>query len=163
MFVDGRGDVHLISKGRTDGFVHYRVPAAAWSKPSVVVPEVLGSLPIDRSGGLGRLVTDAALSPDGRRVAVRTYQEVFLFRLDERGSLLSAGTACGLAGLDLQGEGVAWLDKATLVFTSEGVLGLPGTIAVGGCPPDGRMPSRAGNLPPQAHLGGLRNRAGLRP
>ena len=98
MFVDGEGDVHLISKGRTDAFVHYRIPASAWGKRSVVA-EVLGTLPIDRGGSLGQMVTDAALSPDGRRVAVRTYQEVFLFRLTERGVLLPAGTACSLGEL----------------------------------------------------------------
>lgn len=132
MFVDREGDVHLISKGRTDAFVHYRIPASAWGKRSVVA-EVLGTLPIDRGGSLGQMVTDAAISPDGRRVAVRTYQEVFLFRLTERGVLLPAGTACSLGGLELQGEGIGWLDQDTLVMTSEGLLGVPGTISVGRC------------------------------
>jgi hypothetical protein len=132
MFVDSRGDVHLISKGRTDGFVHYRIRASAWSKRSAVA-EVLGTLPIERDGSLGHLVTDAALAPDGRRVAVRTYQEVFLFQLTERGTLLPAGSGCSIGGLDLQGEGIGWLDRDTLVLTSEGLLGLPGTISVGQC------------------------------
>ena len=132
MFVDREGDVHLISKGRTDAFVHYRIPASAWGKRSVVA-EVIGTLPIDRGGSLGQMVTDAAISPDGRRVAVRTYQEVFLFRLTERGVLLPAGTACSLGGLELQGEGIGWLDRDTLVMTSEGLLGVPGTISVGRC------------------------------
>jgi hypothetical protein len=118
MFVDGKGDVHLISKGRTDGVVHYRIPASGWSKRSVA---------------LGQLVTDASLAPDGRTVAVRTYQEVFLFRLTERGTLLPGGTACSLGGLELQGEGIGWLDHDTLVMTSEGLLGVPGTISVGRC------------------------------
>jgi hypothetical protein len=132
MFVDARGDVHLLSKGRTDGFVHYRIPASAWGHRSVVA-EALGSLPIERGSGLGQLVTDAALSPDGRRVAVRTYQQVFLFRLTDRGALLPSGVACGLGGLELQGEGIGWLNEDTLVMTSEGLLGVPGTISVGRC------------------------------
>jgi hypothetical protein len=132
MFVDGEGGVHLISKGRADGVVHYRIPASAWDKRSVVA-EVLGTLAIDRGGALGQLVTDAAVSLDGRQVAVRTYQEVFLFRLTERGTLLPAGTACSLGGLELQGEGIGWLGRDTLVMTSEGLLGVPGTISVGRC------------------------------
>jgi hypothetical protein len=132
MFVDGKGDVHLISKGRTDGVVHYRIPASAWDKRSVVA-EVLGKLPIDGGGALGQLVTDASLAPDGRTVAVRTYQEVFLFRLTERGTLLPGGTACSLGGLELQGDGIGWLGPDTLVMTSEGLLGVPGTISVGRC------------------------------
>jgi hypothetical protein len=132
VFVDGKGDVHLISKGRTDGVVHYRIAASAWSKRSVVA-EVVGTLPIDGGGALGQLVTDASLAPDGRTVAVRTYQEVFLFRLTERGTLLPGGTACSLGGLELQGEGIGWLDHDTLVMTSEGLLGVPGTISVGRC------------------------------
>ncbi len=132
-FVDSLGAVHLISKGRTDGFVHYRVPASSWTKRSVVA-ESLGTLPIERRGGLGRLVTDAALSPDGRRVAVRTYQEIYLFALAGDGTLRPEGVACSVGGLELQGEGVGWLDRSTLVLTSEGLLGVPGTISVGRCP-----------------------------
>jgi hypothetical protein len=135
VFVDGGGTMHLISKGRTQGFVHYRIPASSWSRHSVVA-ESLGTLPLEREGGLEGLVTDAALSPDGRRVAVRTYQAVYLFTLMDDGSLRASGIACSLANLELQGEGVAWLDEATLVFTSEGLLGLPGTISAGRCPPD---------------------------
>lgn len=133
MFVDGKGDLHLISKGRTNGFRHYRVPAAAWERGSAVA-ELVGLLPIDRGGGLGRFVTDAAIAPDGNLVAVRTYQEIFLFRLTRKGSLAPTGMACGVAGLEVQGEGVAWLDEETLVLTSEGVLGTPGTVSLGRCP-----------------------------
>ncbi len=132
-FVNGRGDVHLISKGRTSGVRHYRVPAEAWSAPATVA-ERLGVLPIVRGRGLGRLVTDAAISPNGRLVAVRTYGEIFLFHFTGRGTLRPAWVACRLAGLELQGEGVAWLDDSTLVLTSEGVMGFPGTITLGRCP-----------------------------
>ena len=132
-FVDGRGDVHLISKGRTSGVRHYRVPAAAWRSPAVVA-QPLGVLPIEESRGLGSLVTDAAVSPSGGLVAVRTYGEIFLFHLTGRGTLRPAWVGCGLGGLELQGEGVAWLDDSTLVLTSEGFLGFPGTITLGRCP-----------------------------
>lgn len=132
-FVDGRGDTHLISKGRTVGFLHYRVPASAWNKPSAMA-QLLGGLAIDEGGGLGRLVTDAAISPDGRLVAVRTYQEIFFFHLNDRGTLRSTGVGCSVAGLELQGEGVAWLDQETVVTTTESVLGIPGGVSVGRCP-----------------------------
>jgi len=133
LFVDSQGTMHLISKGRTNGFVHYRIPASSWGQGSVVA-ESLGTLPIEPRGGLG-LVTDAALSPDGYHVAVRTYQDIYRFDLTGDGALRPEGVACSLGGLELQGEGVAWLDGSTLVLTSEGLLGVPGTVSVGRCPP----------------------------
>jgi hypothetical protein len=131
-FVDSRGDMHLISKGRTVGFRHYLVPASAWSKTSAMA-QPLGVLALDEGGGLGRSVTDAAISPDGGLVAVRTYQEIFLFHLTGRGWLRPAGVGCSLGGLELQGEGIAWLDQETVVLTSEGIFGLPGTVSLGRC------------------------------
>jgi len=151
LFVDGGGTMHLISKGRTENFVHYRIPASSWRRHSVVA-EVLGTLPLERRGGLEGLVTDAALAPDGRRVAVRTYQTIYLFDLTKDGSLRPSGIACSLGGLDLQGEGVAWLDEATLVLTSEGLLGFPGTISAGRCAPDGPHAPEGRKLAPRAAL-----------
>ncbi len=162
LFVDGQGNMHLISKGRSDGFVHYRIPASSWSRHSVVA-ESLGTLPIERHGGLEELVTDAGLFPGGRRVAVRTYQSVYLFDLAEDGSLRPEGLACTIGGLELQGEGVAWLDQATLVLTSEGLLGLPGTISVGRCPPDGPQALEGRKLAPRGGLAAARENGGVRP
>jgi hypothetical protein len=80
-------------------------------------------------------VTDAALSPAGDRVAVRTYLAIYLFRfqLAPRGRLLPLGVACDAGGLQLQGEGISWLDEDDLVLTSEGGFGRPGTIIILGC------------------------------
>ncbi len=162
LFVDGQGTMHLISKGRTDGYVHYRIPAASWGERSVVA-ESLGTLPIEPRGGLGRLVTDAALSPDGRRVAVRTYQEIYLFDLIGDGAIRPEGVACSLGGLDLQGEGVAWLDGSTLVLTSEGLLGVPGTVSVGRCPPADPQTLGGRKLASPTPIGEARDTAGPRP
>jgi hypothetical protein len=131
-FVGGDGTVFLISKGR-DGTVRgYRVPARAWGERGPVVAEALGGLPIE-TRGLGNLVTDAALSPAGDRVAIRTYLAVFLFALTRRNTLLPLGVACDAAGLQVQGEGISWLDHGRMVLTSEGGFGTPGTIVVLGC------------------------------
>ena len=67
---------------------------------------------------VGGWVTDAALSPDGQRLAVRTYNEVDVFPLFPTGRLGSPLT-CNAAGLGLQGEGIAWLDQTRLLLTSE--------------------------------------------
>lgn len=131
-FVDPEGNVHLISKGRREGFDHYRIPASAWGR-SPIVAEALGRVPLDAGGGVARLVTDAAMSPGGL-VAVRTYHEIYLFRLTDQGTLRSTGIACRLEALELQGEGIAWLDETTLVTSSEGVFGLPGAVSLGRCP-----------------------------
>jgi hypothetical protein len=132
MFVGSDGTVFLIRKGRYGTAPAYRVPARAWMERGTVVAEALGGLQID-TGGLGNLVTDAALSPTGDRVAIRTYLAVFLFTLTRRNTLLPLGLACDTAGLQLQGEGISWLDDREMVLTSEGGFGTPGTIVVLGC------------------------------
>jgi hypothetical protein len=133
-FVGGDGTVFLISKGRDGTVQAYRVPARAWTERDPVVAEAIGRLPIE-SSGLGNLVTDAALSPAGDRVAVRTYLAVFLFALTRRNTLLPLGVACDAAGLQVQGEGISWLDDRRVVLTSEGGFGTPGTIVALECGP----------------------------
>jgi hypothetical protein len=66
-------------------------------------------------------------------VAVRTYLAIYLFVLTADGSLAPTGVACDAAGLQLQGEGISWLDERRLVLTSEGGFGTRGTVVVLGC------------------------------
>src|SRR5438874_9082770 len=51
------------------------------------------ALPISGSplARLGRLVTGAAIRPDGRLVAIRTYSEIYLFVPGEGGRLMPSG------------------------------------------------------------------------
>jgi hypothetical protein len=133
-FVAGDGAVYLITKGQGTAPLVYRLPPEAWDEGRTVTAEAIGRLPID-SGSLGNRVTDAALSPAGDRVAVRTYLAIYLFRFQPapRGRLLPLGVACDAGGLQLQGEGTSWLDEDDLVLTSEGGFGRPGTIIILGC------------------------------
>jgi hypothetical protein len=131
-FVGGDGTVYLITKARGKAPVAYRVRPEAWEEDKTASAEAIGKLSID-SGSLGNRVTDAALSPSGDRVAVRTYLAVYLFRLTSQGTLVPLGVACDAAGLQLQGEGISWLDERVLVLTSEGGFGSPGTIVLIEC------------------------------
>jgi hypothetical protein len=136
IFVDPAGNSYLITKGGGQGVGLYRIPAAAW-KAGQASAQPLGSLPIQTRWLGGMLVTDAALAPDGERVAVRTYRSIFLFRRSADGRLTPerGQLACSLGELEMQGEGVAWLNQGTLVLTSESVIGYPGTISLARCPP----------------------------
>lgn len=121
MWVDDNGSVMLVSKGRSGGVRLYRVrpdPGA----PGPVQAELLQVLPIVPDQGLGRWVTDAARSPSGRTVAIRTYTELYLFPL-AAADRLGTPAVCNLAGLEPQGEGVEWLDDRRLVLTSEAPFG----------------------------------------
>jgi hypothetical protein len=130
-FVGKDGTAYLISKGR--GRVEaYRVPPAAWSGGKFLA-EPAGALPIE-AGAFGALVTDAAVSPAGNLVAVRTYFAVFFFRLTPQRTLRPLGVGCDTAGLQLQGEGISWLSERDLVLTSESGFGRPGTLVVMRCP-----------------------------
>ena len=134
LLVTPAGDLLLLTKsGRAIRL--YRVPASAWGAGRTVVADSLGVIPIVPETASLRLVTDAALAPDGVRVAVRTYREIFFLRLrDDHLEPGEPARACDTFGVQLQGEGVDWLDQHTLVLTSENAFIQHGSVAVISCP-----------------------------
>jgi len=133
MYVAPNGDTFLITKRRLVGpdrrlrpSLVFHLPAAAWGGASQpVVAALVDSLPIVPGSASRRQVTDAALSPDGRRLAVRTYGQVFVFVTDSatgrvRGAI--PPSVCNIVSLGRwQGEGVAWFGRTDkLLLTSEG-------------------------------------------
>jgi hypothetical protein len=135
MYVEPDGTVMLITKGRRGGVLAFRVPAAGWQHRRVAAV-LVDSLPIKPSLLTGRVVTDAAISPDARRVAIRSYREVWFFTRESNGRLAPdpRHPACDIAGLEPQGEGLDWWDGDTLVLTSERGLYPAGTITLLRCP-----------------------------
>lgn len=122
MWVGDAGEVNIVSKGRGGSIKLYRVAGTGFRASVVVTATLVQTLPITPMPMLGRLVTDAARSPDGRQVAIRTYTEVYFFPL-LGGRLAETFTACNLAGLEPQGEGIIWLDQRRLLLTSEAPQG----------------------------------------
>jgi hypothetical protein len=125
IWVEDDGDLFVVTKGRTGGVKLFRVSATSFGAGRAVTATLMQVLPIEADRRVGRWVTDAARSPDGRRVALRTYSEVYLFPLMP-GGRLGPPAVCNVAGLEPQGEGVAWLDNRRLILTSEAP---PGTTA----------------------------------
>ena len=136
LYVEPDGSVILMTKGRSGGVLTYRVPPEAWALNSISKALRVDSLPIQANYPLGRVVTDAAISPDGRLVAVRTYRELWFFTRAEDGhlSLDPARPVCDLTGLQRQGEAVDWWLGDTLVLTSERASTRAGTIMMVRCP-----------------------------
>lgn len=133
MWVEADGSVALVSKGRSGGVRLFRVPASGFGAAGGVDAQLLQVLPIAPDQSLGRWVTDAARAPDGRRVAIRTYTELYLFPQLPAGRL-GTPVICNVAGLERQGEGVEWLDDRRLLLTSEaGPRGAPGPIHIVRC------------------------------
>lgn len=137
MYVAPRdGALFLVSKGRSGTIRLYRVDRAAWGGDTLVTATGVQELPIRPHGGNGRLVTGAAIRQDGRLVAVRTAVDIYFFTPGVRGRLGPAGRPpCRIGGDEYQGEAVDFLDDTTLVLTSEGGRGQPGTIHTIRCPP----------------------------
>jgi hypothetical protein len=131
-FVDPAGTIYLITKGRTP--ILYRIAPQSWESGSIATAEEVGVLPIDTGPFLNR-VTDAAISPSGTTVAVRTYVAIYLFEFapSDDSPLRATGEACDAAGLQLQGEGITWLNDQELALISEGGFGRHGTVVVLGC------------------------------
>jgi hypothetical protein len=75
------------------------------------------------------------LHSDGRTLVIRTYVALYFLVLDDAGIPRPDGRrGCDILGLELQGEGVTWLDEATLALSSEAAYGVPGTISRVRCP-----------------------------
>jgi hypothetical protein len=136
LYVEPDGAVVLVTKGRRGGVLTFRVPASAWTAGRVATAIRIDSLPIVPSMRSGRVVTDAAISGDGTRVAIRTYREVWFFRRDAAGTLVPDPgiPPCDVAGLEPQGEGIDWWDRRTLVLTSERAGISAGAITLLRCP-----------------------------
>jgi hypothetical protein len=150
MYVGGDGALFLITKRRLRDLERrsrqalvFRVPASQWGLAAIPTATLVDSLPIVPGSAQGRQVTDAALSPDGRLLAVRTYAEVYVFAMDASTGVPSSGvpaTSCTIRDLEeKQGEGIGWWwDRRHLVLTSEGrneplhviACSLPGEIGV---------------------------------
>ncbi|HET9363012.1 MAG TPA: hypothetical protein VFO58_24855, partial [Vicinamibacterales bacterium] len=77
------GDVTIVTKGRTGMIEFFRLSresvARAITSGEVLTAESAGNTGITPDARIGRTVTGAAVSPSGRTLAVRTYNEVFFF------------------------------------------------------------------------------------
>ena len=105
--------------------------ARAIASGEVLTAEYARDSGIRPNPGIGLLATGADVSPDGTTLAVRTYYEVFFFRAVLRdGSVDWTGPAkpCFLGEAESQGEAIAYLDRDTLLLTSERGRGAAGLI-----------------------------------
>jgi hypothetical protein len=131
MFVTPSADIYLVTKrpltrggNRLRPALVYSLPASAWKSETRAVASLVDSLPIVPGAQPLMLITDASLSPDGKRLAVRTYTQTYIFPTDPatgRVDHAAKYVVCDIAPLgESQGEGVAWIGIGRLAFTSEG-------------------------------------------
>jgi hypothetical protein len=132
MYVASDGTTYLITKrplkdatGLSRPALIYGIPASAWRSTERVVARLVDSLPIEPGSAPLRVITDAALAPDGRHLAVRTYAQVYIFETEPSSGRVRDGVAPGTCNVisleERQGEGVAWLNvSGRLLLTSEG-------------------------------------------
>lgn len=123
---------YLVTKGANHPVTVYRYPGLL--RPDTVTLEEVQRL-TDGPEQLLNRVTGASASPDGRRVAVRTYQSMRFYRVEE-GSLMPAED--GFVNLrtlrEIQGEGVGLGPDGLAVLTSEGgPLGGPPSLRLLRC------------------------------
>jgi hypothetical protein len=144
MYVAPDASIYLITKrpdARSAGqpprrALVFRLAPDAWTARGAQQAEMIDSLPIVPGSAFARFITDAALSPDAKHLAVRTYTQVYVFATDSATGLVRAGTSpaiCDVTKLqEAQGEGIAWVgDSGRLLFTSEG---RGGPFRIGNCP-----------------------------
>lgn len=125
------GELALLTKGRSRPVLRLAIPANAWQSSDfdLAAPD---TLPIEPQAVRGRWVTDAALAPGGHHVVVRTYTEVYRFRVGPRWQL--DGPVCQIGFVEPQGEGITFLDGERMVLGSESVRGRAGGLTLVRCP-----------------------------
>jgi hypothetical protein len=120
-----RGRLYILTKHRSDSRTTlYRFPTSAGTEE--VELEKLGTVDVGESGRpFGGMVTAASVTPDGRTLAVLTYNSVLLFqRPEDSDDYLSRP----LKRIDLdsgavkQCEGIAWDGKTLLVANEQGEI-----------------------------------------
>jgi len=132
MYVPPNGDIVLITKrpmivrlGQYRQALVFRLSSSLWGTTGHGVAALVDSLPIVPGSAPFRLITDAALSPDAKHLAVRTYAQVYIFATDSLTGAIDhavAPSVCDVTTLsEYQGEGVSWANNTgRLIFTSEG-------------------------------------------
>lgn len=138
LYVDAAGDSWLVSKGRSGGIRLYVLRQGAWKARQPVRAELVGPVPLPAGTGILDLVTGASLSPDGSRVAVRTYEDVYVLPRDGAGRLgVTEGLRCDirrLFGEQPQGEGITWLPDGGMAVSTENRWSSPASVALLRCP-----------------------------
>ena len=131
LFATADGTLFIVTKGERGPVKVYRVPSSA--RPGAVSRlEPVVSLTADNARKTNR-VTDAATSPDGGSVVLRTGETLHFYKMAE----LTSGRAPAALDFDVrmlnepQGEGVAWTKGNTLYLAGEGGRG--GTLARVSC------------------------------
>ena len=145
--VDPAGRVLVITKEIFGRPGVYRVPPRGRPQRPGEVDTLLfvGRLELAPSLARLRVVTGAAVSPDGATLAVRTYSTLHFFRLrgDSLPAPLTPEGGLSIPFVEPQGEGVAFITPDLLVLTSERGNGSRGTVArirVSGLPRTPRSP-----------------------
>jgi len=129
VFVTEAAAVYLITKGRRGIRAVYRVPGSAWGSGGVRTAVLVQQLPVEVAGQ----VTGADFHSATRRVAIRTYGEIWFLVLRADGTLAREGPACDVRGLEPQGEAVAFWDEQRVVLTSEAGRAGPGPLHLVAC------------------------------
>jgi hypothetical protein len=129
------GDVTIVTKGGSGTIAFFRLRREAMARAivsgEVLTAEYAGDTGIRPEADIGLLATGADVSPDGMTLAVRTYYEVFFFHAVKDGDTVNwrrSGQPCFLGDAESQGEAITYLDRDTLLLTSERGRGAAGLI-----------------------------------
>jgi hypothetical protein len=118
LFVMPDTSVYIITKGRRLGVSVYRYPPPLRANERVMLERVQQLS--DGVAQLPDLVTGADASPDGERIAMRTYTRVAMFRFDGDTLVRLSDTGSDITSLgEPQGEAIAIAAGDTLLLATE--------------------------------------------
>lgn len=116
LFIDGTGDLFLVTKGRRETVALYRYPAPQRPAETATLEHVRDLFPTPRDRD--DRVTAATATPDGRRVGIRTYRNLYVYPTRQ----LVDGEDVQPAVFDLSSLGE--VQGEALVLTNDGTVWL---------------------------------------
>ena len=120
MIVDSEGQLFVLTKvkkGESELYAFGAFEASATKKGKRV-----GVYAVEDDRKKGTRTTSAALSPNGKWLAVRTYHRVYVFDASSGVQTALSRTPCVFEPVEEpQGEAIAWASDESLLLTSEGV------------------------------------------
>jgi len=114
------GDLWIVSKVSSGPSSVYRLPAPSASGSYTLIK--MGTVPVGDPGAFGNMVTDGAISPDGKYVVLRTYTAAFEFKVKDSFEKWFEQTPTRVSTPTLpQSEGICYgQDGRSLYISSEG-------------------------------------------
>jgi hypothetical protein len=137
--------LHVVTKGRSGAIELYRLPPPYDATATIEIQSVQRLAPPPSSHSAQ--VTAAAASPDGRRIAIRSYSGIRFYQPDADTLRPAGRNADIVAPSQMQGEAIDFVGDGRYILTTEAAGSRPPALAIVACDPARPAPDTSASDP----------------